>query len=369
MSGAIQIQPLKFGASQSEWDNWMSWVAQWAQGIQALMSGLPVTAQGIQNIIYNSQSTANAKMVQFVNALPATGSFQGQLVYNTADDNIYKWNSTTTSWDLASATDLSQLSGQITTTQITDSAITTPKVAAGAITAAEIAAATITGGNIAATTITSSNIANGTLTATQMANQAITAAKILDGTLTATQIANGAITTTQIAAGTITGSNIAASTITGAKIAATTIEATNIVAKTITAGNIATGAVSESYVNSGVNGSAAPGVTTTMASQAFAGGHVVLVLLVGTIENVPQAGVVSGINSTLWIYDSTGGEAGFNDCELIAPGTDQQMSVPIAIAFIATAGDTYSIKLQNYNAAGNDSVKFLGTLSIITFPN
>lgn len=125
------------------------------------------------------------------------------------------------------------LTGQITSTQITDDAITTPKIAANAVTANEIAANTITAAQIVAATIT----------ATQIAARTIVANNIAANTITANEIAVNTITANQIAANTITANQIAANTITAAKIAAGTITANELAANSVTANQIAAGAV------------------------------------------------------------------------------------------------------------------------------
>lgn len=164
---------------------------------------------------------------------------------------LYRWNGT--EYTLAVAA--SEVTGQITSTQIADDAITTPKLAANAVTANEIAANAITAAKIAAgavgadqiaaNAITAAKIAADTITATQIAAGAIGASELSANSvyagaiqalaITSDKIAAGAITAGKIAAGAIVASDIAAATITGAKIAAETIGASHIAANAITA--------------------------------------------------------------------------------------------------------------------------------------
>lgn len=94
----IPLQQLPYGASEDEWNNWMSQIVQWASGVDQLTNGLPVTAQGIQNLVYNTESTANISLLEIVPTLPAQGSFDGQLVYQQSDENLYTWSASSSSW-------------------------------------------------------------------------------------------------------------------------------------------------------------------------------------------------------------------------------------------------------------------------------
>lgn len=94
----IPLQQLPYGASEDEWNNWMSQIVLWSAGVDQLTNGLPVTSQGIQNIIYNTESTANVSLLEIVPTLPASGSFDGQLVYQQSDENLYTWSASSSSW-------------------------------------------------------------------------------------------------------------------------------------------------------------------------------------------------------------------------------------------------------------------------------
>ncbi len=191
-------------------------------------SGLPIsgtTGQFFANtnngLLYTwTGTTWNQVGVAYGSTLPLTG-VAGQFFANSTDGQLYVYNGS--AW--VAAVPAANITGQITTTQITNGAITTPLLAANSVTA----------GNIVANTIVAGNIAAGTITATQIAASTITAAEIAAGTITATQIA----------ASTITGGNIAATTISGNKMIAGTVTATQMAANTITAasGIIANAAV------------------------------------------------------------------------------------------------------------------------------
>lgn len=136
--------------------------------------------------------------VEIVPSLPAAGT-QGRTVFLTTDNKLYR--DTGAAWTVAVPT--TDLSGQITNTQITDGSISTPKLAAGAVTAAKIAVNTITAAQIAANTITAAQIAADTITAGQIAAGAITASELAANAVTATAIAAGAITASKLAANAI----------------------------------------------------------------------------------------------------------------------------------------------------------------------
>lgn len=101
----------------------------------------------------------------------------GSLVFLTTDKKLYKTETGLVgSWiTLVNTTDLT---GTITTTQITDGAISTPKLAANSVDATKIAASTITAAQIAADTITAGQIAAGTIGASEIAAGAITADRL-----------------------------------------------------------------------------------------------------------------------------------------------------------------------------------------------
>lgn len=186
-------------------------------------NGTAITLNG--PVVANSNLAAGAvsaskfatgiEPVTIVSAVPSTKSTSS--IFNTADSKLYRWNGTayvasvaavdvsgTLSDAQIAAVAAAKLTGQITTTQITDNAISTPKIAAGAVTANQIAANTITAAQIAANTITAAQIAANTITASQIAANTITASQIAANTITGGQIAAGAISASQIAAGSVT---------------------------------------------------------------------------------------------------------------------------------------------------------------------
>ncbi len=131
----------------------------------------------------------------------------GQFAYLVPDGLLYKCDGG--SW--VNATDVSELTGEITTTQIADDAVTTPKLSAGAVIASKITAGTSTAHEIAADTITAGEIAADTITAQEIAAHTITAEEIDADAITADIIVGGTINTTEIIVGstmTLAGSGV-----------------------------------------------------------------------------------------------------------------------------------------------------------------
>ena len=110
------------------------------------------------SVITQVKLASGLRAVEIVATLPTlpSGSYPaGSVVTLTTDNKLYR--STGSTW--TAAVPSTDMTGQITETQITDNAITTVKIAANTITAADIAAGTITATQIAADTITASQIA------------------------------------------------------------------------------------------------------------------------------------------------------------------------------------------------------------------
>lgn len=105
------IQPLQFGASQADWDSWMMALTSWASNLDDNSAGLPITKQGIDNLMQMSGSTSNAFLMYFVSSLPPSPSFPTQVVYNGQDGRIYAWSAAKSAWVPTGATAFDQLTG------------------------------------------------------------------------------------------------------------------------------------------------------------------------------------------------------------------------------------------------------------------
>jgi hypothetical protein len=157
--------------------------------------------------------------------LPATGT-EGQLFFLTTDGLLYRYHNGSWTANLTfaqidgslsgaqqAAINLANLTGRITSTQITNGSISTPLLAAGAVQTANLAAGSVVAGTIAAGAITSDKIAANSINANN-ANIANLSANILTAnTITGGMIQAGTISSTNIAARTITANQISTATI------------------------------------------------------------------------------------------------------------------------------------------------------------
>lgn len=207
--------------------------------------------------ITTAKFAAGIEPIEILAALPSTGNFQGRTVFLTTDNKLYRHNGTS----FVSTVPASDLTGQVTTTQITDNSITTAKVAASAITANELSANSVIAGKIAAAAVSTTELAAG----------AVTAAKIAAGTITATEIAASTITGAKIAADTITAGNIAANAITASELSANSVVAGKIAAAAVTATELAANAVTAAKILAGTITSDKLSVATLSAISADVG--------------------------------------------------------------------------------------------------
>ena len=185
--------------------------------------------------------------VTILPTLPDAAYPEGYTVFLTTDDKLYR--STGSTWTTAVPT--TDLSGQITTTQITDDAITSPKILAGTIVASDIATGTITANEISTNAITADEILAGAVIAGKIAANAVTATEIAADSITSAKIVTGTITASDIGAGVITGTLIAADTIAAGNIAAGAITSSEINADAVTTDKISAGAVQTTDIQAG----------------------------------------------------------------------------------------------------------------------
>lgn len=207
----------------------------WTQVVEPTVAAQEV-ADGSVTI---AKFASGIRPIEIVDLLPTVGNIVGRLVYLTTDGKVYRYTAT----GFTSAVPTVDLTGQITTTQITDDAITTAKIIAGAITATEIAAASITSSHITANSITTGMIQAGAIGASQIAADAITTDKIYAGSVIASKIAASSIDATKIVAGSIGATQLAANSVIAGKIAAGAVSTDQLSASCVTANQIAAGAI------------------------------------------------------------------------------------------------------------------------------
>ena len=229
----------------------------WTVAVPAVnITGQISSGQIADGSIAGTKFASGLRPIEVVAALPTAGT-AGRVVFLTTDSKIYR--DTGTAW--TAAVPAADVTGQITTVQIANTAITTDKIATNAITAEKITANAITSDKIIANAITSDKItANaitsgqiqaGAITATQIAAGAVTAGKLAADSVTATNIAAGSIQADKIATNAVTTDKIAANSITTGMIQAGAISATQLAAGAVTAGKLAADSVTAVNISAG----------------------------------------------------------------------------------------------------------------------
>ena len=140
----------------------------------AAVSGADITAGTLQTAAFAS----SIEPVTIVSSVPGTKSTNS--IFNTSDGKLYRWNGSSYVASVATT----DLSGQITGTQITDGAITTAKMTANSINGDRISAGTLDASKIVADSITAGQIAAGAISTSELAANAVTSAKIAVGDFT-----------------------------------------------------------------------------------------------------------------------------------------------------------------------------------------
>lgn len=191
--------------------------------------------------------SSDLRPIERVSSLPTTGLAQGRVVMLTTDNKLYRY--TGSAWTAAvPATDLT---GQITGTQITDNAITTSKIAANAVEAGQISAGAVTAAKIDAAAVSADKIAANAVTADKIGANAVVAGKIAAGAVNADQIATNAVTTDKLFASAVTTDKIATGNVVADKIAAGAIITSKIAAGAVTADKMTVSELSAISANLG----------------------------------------------------------------------------------------------------------------------
>lgn len=144
-----------------------------------LASGAVTATKLAANAVALTNFASGIEPVSVVSSLPSPSGYTGaKVVLLTTDGKLYRyasgaWTVAVPAADVTGTLTNSQiadlaaakLTGQITSTQITDGAISTPKLAAGAVTANELAANSVVAGKVAAGAISADQLAVGAVTA------------------------------------------------------------------------------------------------------------------------------------------------------------------------------------------------------------
>lgn len=179
--------------------------------------------------------------VQIVTTLPASDNFEGRIVYLNTDGKLYRY--TATGWTRETAA--ADLTGQITSTQISDGSISTPKLQAGAVVASKISSNAITSDAILAGAILTAKLAAGAVTADKLGANSVTANAVQAGAITAAKI--------NVTALSAISATLGAVNISSAIMGSLTVDTLNIAgnAVTVQAGAETSGAITvfSSFVN------------------------------------------------------------------------------------------------------------------------
>ncbi len=110
--------------------------------------------------------TINAAGVTPVNSLPATGDFDGQIVFLLTDNTLYRWDETGGVWSKELYTGIEN--GSVTETKIANGSISTPKLQTNSVTANQISAGAVTTDKLVAGAVVANKIAAGAVTADKL---------------------------------------------------------------------------------------------------------------------------------------------------------------------------------------------------------
>lgn len=255
---------------------------------------------------------------------------------------LYRWNGTA----YTAAVPTTDLTGQVTATQITDGAITTPKLAAGAVTADQLAANAVVAGKIAAGAVTADQIAANAVTAGKLAANSIAVgtAAIQNGAIVNAMIADAAINNAKIA-------NLSADKITSGFIDAARIEVGSLDARiaSLDAAVISTGFINIARI-------ADASITAAKIQDA-------------SITNAKIGAVIQSSTYTAgvtgWQLDKSGSvkayhSSGANQFDLTATGTTPVLKIGSALSILGNGTASYA------GALSAASGTFAGALTAAT---
>lgn len=166
--------------------------------------------------------------------LPSASYPQGAVVFLTTDNKLYR--STGPTWTLAVPT--VDLTGQITSAQITDLAVTTAKLNDLAVSTAKIAALAVDNGKIAALAVDSAKLADLSVTTAKLNDLAVSTAKIAALAVDNGKIAALAVDTGKLADLAVTTAKLNDLAVTNAKLGALSVNAAKLAALSVDLGKL-----------------------------------------------------------------------------------------------------------------------------------
>ncbi len=293
-----------------------------------------------ENGVYSLFTEQGLYAIEDVTSLPASGSFEGQKVFNRTDGKLYQWTGSAWEQVVGGAESFGDLQGSIAQSQIPNGVIDTAQIADDAIIAGKISANAVGANAIAANSIYGAAIQGGVITGDKISANTITGGLIAaSGIITNSAQINDAI-------------------ITNAKIS-------NIAADKITAGTLdvarlpGIGVAGATTVDSFFNTSGTVNVTVSF-SGVTTGSSMIAVLTgrFGMSKESPVVGIVPvGTNVTLAHTQSTGGFVS-NNSSPITPHTH---------AVSATATSTSGSLGFTLSGSPSGNMYYRVAVSLLTF--
>ena len=294
------------------------------------------TAKIVDAAISTVKFATGIEPVSIVSSLPSATGYTGpKAVFNTTDKKLYRYDSATPAW--TAAVPAVDVTGQITTTQITDNSVTTGKVAANAITATQIATDAVTANKIQAGAVVAGKIAANAIVADDgvIGNAAIKTAQIADANITTAKITDLNVSTLKIA------DNAATVPVSAFTLASVTVPASPTTANAISAAiTVPTGTpiVIMATCNGVLNGETTTGLNFSIVYELVRDGVTVL--------------------STAFTHDFS---------KLLAH-SGGVMTIPMALAYIATAADasshTYALRVKYTGSVSAGATVYVTNSSI-----
>ena len=163
-----------------------------------------------------------------------TGATNGDLWLNstTTPPQWYQYDGT--NWAKITRSDLSELTGQISASQIAANVITSNMISTAGLSAGVITTGVMEGARINAGTITATQLASDSVTSNKIMGEAVTAEKISADAVTASKILAGSIDTSKISALGIEADVITSGILDASVVSVVNLSANNIVTGTLT---------------------------------------------------------------------------------------------------------------------------------------
>lgn len=217
---SVAADPIGTGQTVYYWVRFVS-----TSGVSGPFNGTGGTV-AYTALVASQNFAAGITPVEIFSSLPATGNFDGRIVYLTTDKKIYQYKISIPGW-----------SNEVDGADITAGSIVAGKLAVGAINAGDgvISNAAIENAQIKDLAVDNAKIANGTIQTAKIGTGQITNALIQDGTIQTAKIGLGQITNALIQTGTIQSAKIGTGQILSANIGSAEVGTLKVAGAAITA--------------------------------------------------------------------------------------------------------------------------------------